>query len=114
MIKNTILLILIALAQIIAWFQSNSALMTGWIAANYLLVAVALSPIVSVLFAYVTKEMYTSGWTLWSIRFMSFGIGYIVFIPLTWYFLGESMFTLKNGMSFLLCVLLIYLQVVMK
>jgi MFS family permease len=114
MIKNTILLILIGLAQILAWFQSNSALITGWIADNYLLTAIALSPIVSVLFAYVTKEMYQSGWTLWSIRFIAFGIGYIVFTPLTWYFLNENIFTLKNIMSFILCVLLIYLQVIMK
>lgn len=114
MIKNTILLVLITLAQILAWFQSNSALIAGWVADNYLFVAVALSPIVSILFAYVTKEMYASGWTLWSIRFIAFGIGYIVFTPLTWYFLNESIFTLKNIISFILCVLLIYLQVIMK
>ena len=37
---------------------------------------------------------------LWSIRFFTFGIGYLVFIPLTWYYLGEEIFTLKRFKPF--------------
>ena len=112
--KNLFYLFLLALAQVLAWFQSNSALLTGWVSKNYIFVALLLSPIVSVLFAYITKALYSEGWTLWSIRFIAFGIGYLAFIPLTWYFLGEQIFTLKNIISFILCIILIYLQVILK
>jgi hypothetical protein len=45
---------------------------------------------------------------------MTFCIGYLIFIPLTWYFLGEEMLTAKNGISFLLCVSLLLVQAFMK
>ena len=102
------------IAQTFAWFQSNSALISGWLSKNYMFVALGLGPFVSLLFAYITKEMYSLGWTLWSIRFIAFGIGYLVFIPLTWYFLGEEILTAKNIISFLLCLILITAQFFMK
>ena len=83
-------------------------------AQNYIYVALVFGPIVSLLFAVGTKMMYNQGITLWSIRFLTFGLGYLVFIPLTWYFLGEEILTVKNVLSFLLCVALISTQFFMK
>ena len=103
-----------AVAQVLAWFQSNSGIIGGWMAQNYIYVAIIFGPIVSLLFAIGTKMMYNEGITLWSIRFLTFGLGYLVFIPLTWYFLGEEILTVKNALSFLLCVALISTQFFMK
>ena len=77
---------------------------------HYIGIAIVFGPIVSLLMAYATKAMFEGGITLWSIRFLTFGIGYIVFIPLTWYFLGEEILTFKNILSFVLCVALISTQ----
>jgi hypothetical protein len=101
-------------AQIVAWFQTNSVLLGGRLADNFLYVAIFLGPITSILFAYGTKMLYQELGSLWSIRFLTFGLGYLVFIPLTWYFLGEEILTLKNTISFFLCVALMAIQIIME
>jgi len=105
---------LFTIAQILAWFQSNSGILGGWLSENYIYVALVFGPIVSVLFATGTKMMYDEGISLWSIRFLTFGLGYTIFIPLTWYFLGEEILTLKNILSFVLCIALISTQFLLR
>ena len=106
--------LLFTAAQIAAWFQSNSGILGGKLQENYILVALLLGPIVSLSFAVATKMLYAEIDSLWSVRFLTFGIGYLVFIPLTWYFLGEEIFTLKNIVSFGLCVALMCTQFLME
>ena len=106
--------LIFVLAQIMAWFQSNSGILGGKLEENFVYIALVFGPIVSLLFAYGTKMMYAEIDSLWAIRFLTFGIGYLVFIPLTWYFLGEEILTLKNIVSFCLCLTLITLQFIMK
>lgn len=108
--KSFFSVLLLLAGQIMAWFMSNSAVIGGWCQDNYIKLAVLLSPIASLAFAFATKYMYESGWSLWSIRFIAFGIGYCVFIPLTWYFLGEEILTLKNTICIILCMLIVFLQ----
>ena len=105
--------LLFTLAQVLAWFQSNSGILGEPFKSNYLWIALLFGPIVSLLFATATIYLYEH-MELWSIRFLTFGIGYLVFIPLTWYFLGEEILTLKNIVSFCLCVLLMSIQFIMK
>ena len=105
--------VLFAIAQILAWFQSNSGILGEPFKSNYVWIALVFGPIVSLLFSTATIYLYEH-MQLWSIRFVTFGIGYLVFIPLTWYFLGEEMLTAKNGISFLLCVALLLIQAFMK
>ena len=100
--------------QLAAWFQSNSGILGGKMQENYILIALILGPIVSLSFAIATRILYAEVESLWLIRFLGFGIGYLVFIPLTWYFLGEEILTAKNIVSFLLCVALISTQFFMK
>ena len=104
---------LFTIAQTLAWFQSNSGILGEPFKSNYLWIALIFGPIVSVLFAHATMYLYES-LNLWSIRFITFGIGYLIFIPLTWYFLGEEIFTLKNLISFILCVTLLSVQFLME
>ena len=105
--------LLFTLAQILAWFQSNSGILGEPFKSNYVWIALLFGPIVSLLFSTATIYLYEH-MELWSIRFLTFGIGYLVFIPLTWYFLGEEILTLKNIISFCLCVLLMSIQFIMK
>ena len=101
------------IAQVLAWFQSNSGILGEPFKSNYIYIAILFGPIVSLLFAHATIMLYEH-MELWSIRFLTFGMGYLIFIPLTWYFLGEEVFTLKNIISFLLCCALISIQFLMK
>ncbi len=105
--------VLFFLAQILAWFQSNSGILNEPFKSNYVMIALVFGPVVSLLFSYATILMY-SAVPLWSIRFITFAIGYIVFIPLTWYFLEEPVFTFKNILSFLLCLSIIFVQFFLK
>ena len=111
--RALIAVLLFTLAQILAWFQSNSGIIGEPFKSNYILIAFIFGPIVSLLFAHATIMLYES-MPLLSIRFVTFAIGYLIFIPLTWYFLGEEVFTLKNILSFLLCCALISIQFFMK
>ena len=104
---------LFLIAQVLAWFQSNSGIIGEPFKSNFVLISIVLGPIVSLMFAYATIMMFQVV-PLWSIRFLTFALGYFVFIPLTWYFLGEEILTLKNILSFFLCVMIIIIQFVMK
>ncbi len=107
-------LLLFVIGQTLAWFQSNSGIIVEENATKAMLIAACSAPLTTLCFAFGTKFMYEEMEALWSIRFMTFGIGYLIFIPLTWYFLGEEMLTAKNGISFLLCVCLLLIQAFMK
>jgi len=106
-------IIVFVIAQILAWFQSNSGIIGEPFKSNHFWIALLFGPVVAVMFSYATIQLYEV-MELWSIRFLTFGIGYLIFIPLTWYFLGEEVFTLKNAVSFTLCVALISIQFLMK
>lgn len=99
-------------AQTIAWFQSNGLLIFDWMAENKMLCALVTGPFIAYFFAIGTETMYSYFENLWPVRFLGFASGYLVFIPLTWVFFGESPFTLKNIISFLLCCALILTQFV--
>lgn len=111
--KAAIAISLFIVGQVVAWFQSNSGIIGEPFKSNYVLIAIVLGPIVSLLFVHATIMLYET-MPLWSIRFVTFAIGYLIFIPLTWYFLGEAIFTLKNILSFLLCCAIISIQFLMK
>ena len=107
-------MLLFFFGQIMAWFQSNSGIITEENPTRAMFIAAAFAPMTTLAFAFGTKLMYENMDSLWSIRFITFGIGYLVFIPLTWYFLGEEMFTVKNGISLILCLALLLTQALMK
>ena len=96
--------LIIVAAQFVAWYQSNSLLLWDWLKNNYIPVVVCTSPVVGLCFAYGTKVG----------RFSAFAIGYLVFIFLAWYHLGESPFSPKNIVTSLLCFSLLGVQVFWK
>ena len=107
-------LLLFFIGQTLSWFQSNSIIVGENMGNKALLFACLTAPLTTISFAMGTKFAYANLESLWSVRFITFGVGYLVFIPLTWYFLGEEIITAKNGISFLLCVALLLVQAFMK
>lgn len=115
MVKGfTVCIILFTLGQILGWFQSNSILLGEWLQKNIVLTCILLGPVTALCFAYGTKALYDVLPQVYAARFLGFAIGYLIFIPLTWYFFNESPFTLKNAISFILCVVLISVQAFME
>ena len=105
---------IIAMAQGIAWYQSNSLLLWNWLKDNYIPIVICTSPVVGLAFAYSTKIGYDVLGSLWAVRFSAFAIGYLVFIVLAWYHLGENPLSLKNIVTSLLCFALMAVQILWK
>ena len=101
-------------AQTVAWFQTNGPIISKWMANHIVLTAMVLGPFIGVFFAYGTKMIFEETGKLWVARFLGFASGYMVFIPLTWLFLSETPFTLKNILSIILCCMIVAIQLLMK
>lgn len=106
--------LLICLMHISIWWATNSQLMDGFSKNASFILAVVLSLPITLLSYYATRVLYEAlNESLWSVRFIGFGVSYLVFPILTWYFLGESMFTTKTLLCILLSLLIIVIQVKM-
>ena len=98
------------LGQTFVWFQTNSQLVWDWwkdkpvIAALFSLWLIALS------FWYGTKYIYEATGELWTARYVAFGISYLIFPFLTYYFLGESIFTAKTMVCTGLAIIIVCIQ----
>ena len=99
------------LLHVCAWFSTNLQLVDEGLAAKSLMVAVLLAVPTTLLAYFGTKFGYQGlGESAWGVRFFAFSISYLVFPILTWWFLGESMFTVKT----LLCVLLSFFIIMIQ
>ena len=101
---------LLAIGQMLAWFQINSQFVWEWWATRPFL-AVALYAIPTALcFWYGVRIAYSEMNEIWGPRFLMFGLSYVTFPLLTWYFLNESMFTPKT----LVCVFLSFIIIAVQ
>lgn len=82
--------------QIGVWFQTNSQLVWDWWKDKPITASMIFATPTAVLFWYGTKYIYDATGELWTARYLAFGMSYVTFPFLTYYFLGESMFTLKT------------------
>jgi len=105
--------ILLAIGQILVWFQLNGQFVWKWFDRNPLILTLIGVPI-SYLFIVGTKYGY-SGFNnvLWGQRLMGFGLGIVVFALCTWFFLNEGI-TTKTIVSLSLAFTLVLIQVFWK
>ena len=91
------------LLHIMVWFSANLQLVNNHWAEKSIWVALSLSIPISLLAYFGTRFGYGAlGDSAWGVRFLAFSLSYLIFPFLTWYLLGESMFTIKT----MLCVVL--------
>ena len=102
------------IAQILVWFQSNSQLVWEWWRDKPILAALVYALPISLLFWYGTKYIYSATTELWTARLLGFGISYLTFPILTYYYLNESMFTTKTLLCTALAVMILLIQVFWK
>ena len=105
---------LFVLLHVLVWFAANTQFVSEEWRSKSLYLSIALAIPISIVAYFGTRLAYEAlGDSAWGSRFLAFGISYLVFPFLTWHLLGESMFTLKVGLSILLSVIIILIQVFM-
>ena len=103
---------LFTLMHVGVWWGTNAQFIEGWSRKEALILSACLSLPITLLAFFASKQLYEAlDSQLWAVRFVAFGISYLVFPILTWYFLGESMFTTKTITCIFLSCLIIYIQI---
>ena len=105
-----ICVLLLFIAQIVIWFQLNGQLKWEWFKDNYFLMSLMGIPI-SYMLLLTTKYGFQGFGELWPIRLMGFATGMISFPFITYFILGEGI-TLKTGISILLAIIIMLLQLI--
>jgi hypothetical protein len=103
-------IILVFLGQVIGWFQLNAQYLSEWWHGRPWTAAFVLGVPTSVAFWYAWKLVVDETGSAWTARFIGSSAGLIVFPILTWFLLGETMFTPKTMICFGLAVLIILIQ----
>ena len=101
---------LVFLGQAIGWFQLNAQYLSEWWSDKPWITALILGAPCSVAFWYSWRLIVDETGSAWTARFIGSSAGLILFPILTWFLLGESMFTTKTMICLGLAVLIILMQ----
>ena len=106
--------ILFFVGQVLIWFQTNAQFLNEWAKDNPFIMSCTFSVPLSYMFIKAT-ELVVNHFVglLWPGRFIGFASGVISFAFLSYYFMGEGI-TLKTGVSLLLAVVIVFIQVFWK
>ena len=104
--------VLFALVHACVWFSTNSQFTDiDFLKNNSILIALTLSIPISLMAMFAAKSGYAALNSIWSVRFLAFGVSYLIFPVLTWVLLGESMLTFKTLLCIALSVVIILVQI---
>ncbi len=100
--------------HIMVWFSTNLQFMeTTWSARSFG-VSLTLAIPISILAYFGARFGYSAlGDSAWGVRFLAFSLSYLTFPFMTYYFLGESMFTLKTMLCIALSFVILAIQLFM-
>ena len=107
-------IVLFTIGQVFIWFQTNAQFINEWAKENPFMMSCAFSIPISYMMIHATALVvgHFNG-LLWPGRFIGFAAGVIVFAFLSYIFMGEGL-TAKTGVSLLLSVILVCIQVFWK
>ena len=104
--------ILFTILHTLVWFSTNLQFVKGVGTSKSIFIAILLSIPITICAFFATRIAYSAlSDSLWSVRFIGFGISYLVFPILTWVVLGESMLTLKTLSCIFLSIVIVCIQV---
>ena len=107
-----ITIVLFIINNILIWYQLNSQLVWDWAKGTKSMWLMALMGIpISLLFWWATKIGYQGLGTLWQTRLLAFATSMMIFPLMTWIYLGEVI-TMKIGVSILLAIIIVVLQLI--
>jgi hypothetical protein len=90
------------LGHTMGWFAGNAQFVWNFWKDKPVFSTLLFGTPAGLFFWYGTKLAYEHIESLWSVRFLAAALSYLIFPILTWYFMQESMFTLKTIISMLL------------
>ena len=105
--------VLIFILQVLVWVSANGQFSEYFKNYNTFVICLTLAIPISICGYFGSKYLYAHLTSAWSIRFIGFGISYLVFPFMTWFLLGETMFTLKTAICIFLSFCIILIQVLM-
>jgi len=93
------------------WWSANAQFIDGWDKKTALTLSILMSiPITLLAFFASRYTYYALDEKMWTVRFLAFGMSYLIFPVLTWLFLNETPFTAKTIVCTILSVLIIFVQ----
>ena len=95
----------------LGWFATNAQLVWDFWKDRALLSTLLIGTPAGLCFWWGTKYCMLAIGELWSVRFIAAVLSYMVFPFFTWYFLGESIFTLKTMLCISLAFLILGIQI---
>jgi len=98
----------------LAWYGSNLQFISEWWKQRSLLICCMIAIPTSLMWYFGTRFLMEWSPQLWTMRFIGFSVSYLTFPLLTWYYLGESPFTLKTILCSLLAFTIVMIQIGMK
>jgi len=101
-------------AQTMVWFQLYSHYIWKWWENKPVAAALVYGIPASLCFWYGTKIAMDATSEAWTARLLGFGMSYLAFPVLTWWLLGESMFTTKTMMCVSLSFMIVAIQLFWK
>ena len=100
--------------HVMVWFGTNLQFMNSAWSAKSMWISLGLAMPISMLAYFGSRFGYTAlGDSAWGVRFLAFSLSYLTFPFMTYYFLGESMFTLKTMLCISLSFAILAIQLFM-
>jgi len=100
------------LGHTLGWFAGNSQFVWEWWKNKPIMATILFGTPAGLAFWHGTKYCFEAvGGELWSVRFIAAVFSYTVFPVMTWYFMGESMFTAKTMISAMLAISILFVQI---
>ena len=108
--KLVFALFCLVVGHLLAWLQLNGPIFSDWWRDNIWISALCISP--AIFFFSMTYWSVTYEWlqAVWSVKFIAYGVNIVVFSICAYYFLGESLFTIRNVVSIVFATLMILSQ----
>lgn len=99
------------LGQVFGWYQLNLQKISNWWSDRPITAAFLLGVPTSICFWYAWRMVSEATDSVWSARFIGSCTGFVIFPILTWFVLGESMFTQKTMICLALSLLILFIQI---
>jgi len=97
--------------HIMVWLSTNLQFINSSWEEKSFWITLSLAVPTSVLAYFGTRFGYTAlGESAWGVRFLAFSLSYLTFPIMTYYFLNESMFTLKTMLCIVLSCVILFIQ----
>jgi len=106
--------VLYSLGHTLNWFAMHSQFVWQWWEGKLFPAAITFGLPGVFCFVWGTTFAFKAMEELWGPRFLGFSMSFFVFPLLTWYFMNESMFTVKTMLCILLSFSILAVQIFWK